>query len=360
MKLYDNWEVCVMGYERWSLNAWKNMFKEIYKNQNLPYISEQVLHRLIEETAELVKPILTMNIKDIRWHLADVLAWVCAFATKYNIDLDETMFRKYVEKPPGKPIGQTPLSTFAVISKDRPENLEDWQNLLGYLYRDENENNPPTLMLSRLMQDIGITSRKLRAREDPKEIKDKIVGVLGWTIAIANKFQIPLHETTWNKYSNMCWKCQSKPCKCFKLTTLFISYSKETEEQKKMMRKLLDEFKLKAKVFEKLGPAFRRSRMVEAFNAINESDGAIVLLGKKWSVNVYAELIEILRVLDENNVKICVEAASDSERDPRLQDLIRDIEQFHYIHYYPDDQKLQEIVRNNLISRLRELRALAR
>ncbi len=308
----------------------------------------------------MVKPILTLNIKDIRWHLADVVAWVCAFATKYNVDLDEVMFDKYVQKTPGKQPGQVPLSTFAVIGRGRPENFEDWQNMLNHLYRDENENIPPTLMLLRLMQDIGITSRKLRARENPREIRDKLVGILGWTIAIANKFQIPLHEITWSKYSNVCWKCQSKPCGCFKLTTLFISYSEETVEQMRVMRKLLTEFNLRAKVFEELGSAFRRNTMAEAFNAISESDGAIVLFGKEWSDNVYAELVEILRVLDENNVMICAKAVSDSERDPRLGDLLKKIEQFHTVHYYPDNEKLQEILRNDLTDRLRELHEVAR
>lgn len=350
----------MVDYERWSLNVWKDMFKEIYENRNLPYTPEQVLHRLIEETAELVKPILTLNIKDIRWHLADVVAWVCAFATKYDVNLDEVMFGKYVQKTPGKQPRQAPLSTFAVIGRGRPENLEDWQNLLNHLYRDENENIPPTLMLLRLMQDIGITSRKLRARENPREIRDKLVGILGWTIAIANKFQIPLHEIAWNKYSNVCWKCQSKPCGCFKLTTLFISYSEETVEQMRVMRKLLTEFNLRAKVFEELGSAFRRNTMAEAFNAISESDGAIVLFGKEWSDNIYAELVEILRVLDENNVMICAKAVSDSERDPPLGDLLKKIEQFHTVHYYPDNEKLQEIFRNDLTDRLRELHEIAR
>jgi len=349
-----------VDYEKWSLNAWKNMFKEIYEDRNLPFTPDQVLHRLIEETAELVKPILTVNIKDIQWHLADVIAWVCAFATKYDIDLDEVMFSKYVEKTPGKPPGQTPLSTFAVIGRGRPENLEDWQSLLNHLYREENENNPPTLMLLRLMQDIGITSRKLRARENPKEIRNKLVGILGWTIAIANKFQIPLHEITWNKYSNMCWRCQGKPCRCFKLATLFISYSEETAEQMKMIRRMLDESNLKAKILEDLGSAFRRNRVVEAFNAISESDGAIVLLGKEWSANVNAELIEIFRAFDKGNVKIYAKAVSDSERDPRLKDLLKDVEQLHEIYYYPDDEKLQEIVMNNLTDKLRELHELTK
>jgi len=128
----------------------------------------------------------------------------------------------------------------------------------------------------------------------------------------------------------------------------------------KMIRKLLDESNLKAKKLEDLGSTFRRNRIVEAFNAINESDGAIVLLGKEWSANVHAEFTEIFRVFDKDNVKIYAKAVSDSERDPRLRDLLKDIEQLHEIYYYPDDEKLQEIVTNNLTDKLRELHELTK
>lgn len=346
----------VGAFERWSLNEWKKMFKEVYAVRNLPLTPSQTLHRLIEETAELVKPVLTLKVKDLEWHLVDVFAWVCAFGDKLDLNLDQLLFKKYAEEAPGK---QKKLPPYGIISKDKPENLDDWQTYLKYVYRDENENIPPDFMLSRLMEDIGETSRALRKGQKLEIVEDKLAGVLGWTIAIANKFEINIGHATWGKYPNMCWKCHAKPCKCSKLSRVFISYSVETKDDMSMVKSLLEELKLGTIVFEQLGPAFRRTRMVEAFNAINVSDGAIILMGKKWSVNVYAEMIEILRALDEQNVWICAMAAHHSEREPKQSEILGDIEQFHQIHYYPDSIKLIEMLRHLLTKRLQELREIS-
>ena len=77
------------------------MFKEIYEIRNLSLSPEKALHRLIEETAELVKPVLILDLKELRWCLADIIAWVCAFANKCKIDLQEIML-KYIETPQEK------------------------------------------------------------------------------------------------------------------------------------------------------------------------------------------------------------------------------------------------------------------
>lgn len=342
-----------LACERWRLNEWKNMFKQIYEIKNLPISPDDILHRLVEETAELVKPTLTFDLEGLRWQLSDVFAWICAFGDKLNVDLDQLMYRKYGEYTPGK---QRILPPYGIISKDRPENLQDWQKYLAHVYQEENLNIPPGGMLSRLMEDIGEASRRIRQRKEPEEVLEKLAGVFGWTIALANKFKIRLDHATWGKYPNMCWKCHTKPCKCSRLGSVFISYSIETKDEEEMVKNLLRELNLQVKAFEELGRAFKRTRMVEAFNAINESDGAIILFGTKWSMNVYAEMIEILRVLDEENVWICARAVPSAERELKVSELLSDLEQFHMITYYPDNTKLMEMLRNSLVERLQEIK----
>lgn len=99
--------------------------------------------------------------------------------------------------------------------------------------------------------------------------------------------------------------------------------------------------------------------MVEAFNAINRSDGAVVLLKNRWSENVWAELIEILKVMDENNVWICVQDKKKTKKkESKLQLMLEDIEHFHKMHYYSETSQLLGFLRNVISKRIEELKKL--
>ena len=346
-----------MSHRRWTIGEWSAMFKEIYDIRNLSLSAEQTLHRLIEETAELVKPILLYNVKEIKWCLPDIVAWLCAFANKCRIDLQEIMI-KYVESPPGKLGKKIGISSVDIIGKEQPETFEDWQRYLAFIYRSENENIPPELMISKLIEDVGMTSRSLRIRRDVSVVKKNLAGALAWTIALANKFQIKVDDSVYKKYPNYCFRCRSKPCKCFRLSTIFISYSTDTHEEMLQVKDLIEEsLKLNVEVFEKLGPAFHRMRMVEAFNAINRSDGAVILLKNRWSENIWAELIEILKVIDENNIWICAQDKKKKRRS-KLQFMLKDVEHFHKIYYCSETSQLLDFLRKEITKRTEELKKL--
>lgn len=348
-----------MSYKRWTLGQWSAMFKDIYEFRNLSFSPEQTLHRLIEEIAELVKPILLYDMKDIKWCLPDIVAWLCAFANICKIDLQEIMIR-YMENPPGKS-GKT-VSPVEVLGRgiEQPETFDEWQVYLGFIYGNENANIPPELMVSKLIEDVGITSRSLRTRQDISVVKKSLAGVLAWTIALANKFQIGVDSVVYKKYPNYCFRCRNRPCECFKLSTIFISYTTDTHGEMLRTKDLIEkDLKLNVEVFEKLGPAFHRMRMVEAFNAINRSDGAIVLLKSRWSENVWAELIEILKVIDENNIWICVQGNKKMKKG-KLKFMLEDIEHFHKIYYFSETPKLLCYLKKELNGRIEELQKLGK
>lgn len=334
------------------------MFKDIYEIRNLCLSPEQTLHRLIEEIAELVRPVLLYDIKEIRWCLPDVVAWLCAFATKWRIDLQEIM-TKYLENPPGK-LKQADLQPIDIIGRKRVESLEDWQRYLAFVYRSENTNIPPELMISKIIEDVGMTSRSLRTRRNISVVKDHLAGVLAWTFALASKFQIEIDDVIYKKYPNYCFRCRTRPCKCFRLSAIFISYTTDTTEEMLQAKVLIEsDLNLRVEVFEKLGPAFRRMRMVEAFNTINRSDGAVVLLKNRWSENVWAELIEILKVIDEDNVWICVQDKKKTrKKESKLQLMLKDIEHFHKIHYYSKTSQLLQFLKEEISKRIEELKEL--
>jgi NTP pyrophosphatase (non-canonical NTP hydrolase) len=344
-----------MSYRRWTLREWSGVFKEIYEIRNLPLSPEQTLHRLIEEAAELVKPILLYNRKEIKWGLPDIVAWSCAFANKCQLDIQEIMER-YVEDPPGKSNIDNKLSPISIIGKEDAETFEDWQRYLAVVYRNENTNITPELMESRLIEDVGMTSRGLRTKQGISEIKNSLAGVLAWTIALANKFQIKLDDVTYSKYPNYCFRCRNRPCRCFRLSSVFISYTTDTMKEMEKVKNLVEkDLKLNVEVFPKLGPAYRRMRMVEAFNAISRSDGAIILLKNHWSENVWAELIEILKVIDENNIWICV---SSSKKTGKLKYLLEDVKHFHNIHCYSNMSTLLRFIKEKVNDRIMELKKL--
>lgn len=356
----------ILSHRRWTLNEWSTMFEEIYEIRNLSLSPEKVLHRLIEETAELVKPVLTLDLKELRWCLADIIAWVCAFANKYKIDLQEIML-KYIEDPPGKMGKLQGLSPGKIIGKSQPETFEDWQRYLGYIYQNENRNITPELIISRLIEDVGITSRSLRTHKESSIIKKNLAGVLAWTIALANKFQLRMGETTYRmqiddivyeKYPYYCHRCKKRQCRCFKLSTVFISYTTDTKDEMTQVRTMIENrLNLKVEVFEKFGKAYRRMRMVEAFNRINRSDGAVILLKNRWSENVWAELIKILEVMDEDNVWICAQKAKKKGQD-KLQLMMKDIEHFHRIDYYSRTSELVSFLEEEIAKRIEELKQL--
>jgi NTP pyrophosphatase (non-canonical NTP hydrolase) len=321
--------------------------------------AEQALHRLIEEIAELVKPVLLYDREKIEWSLPDIFAWLCAFTNHFKVDLEEMMI-KYLKSPPGKPKEAQHIQPRDIIGKDEPETLEDWQRYLSIVYLHENENIPPDLMISKIVEDVGLTSRNLRTRKDTDQIKESLAGAFAWAIALANKFQVKLDDAIYEKYPNYCFKCRNKPCRCFRLSTIFIGYTKDTDREMNDSKNLIEQdLKLKVEVFGSLGPRFHRLRMVEAFNAINRSDGAVVLLKACWSENVWAELIEILKTIDENNVWIYV-SKTRKRIDPELVIMLKDIEHFHQIRYYSTASQLKELLKAEIEKRLRELRRLDR
>lgn len=344
-------------YRNWTLNEWTTLFLEIYERRNLSLSREEILHRLIEETAELVKPVLVFRRREIKTCLPDIIAWVFAFANKCKIDVDRIL-RRYIQNPPGKTAefaNIIPSLMKNIVGKDEPETIEDWQRVLGFLYRDENENITPELMISRLIEDLGSASRHLRIRENFAEVEEEIAGVLAWTIALANKFGLKIDDALYGKYPNVCHKCRTKPCRCFLLSTVFVSYAKDTEREMQQVKKIVEEeLCLEIDVFERLGPHYDDIRMVEALDAIHRSDGGIILLKNIYSENVRVELLVMLSQMEKNNVWICVQGKKD-RKIKKLRDMLAEIERSHFVKYYSSRDNLHDYLKDAIAKRLESL-----
>lgn len=349
-----------MSNRRWTLPEYTAMFKEIFEIRYMPLTNEQLLQRLVEELTEIIEPVYVFNLERIKWVLPDIIAGICAFADKCHIDLWEIMC-KYIENPPGKLDVNTKNTPKNIVGTEHPDlfSFEDWQLYLGVVYRDENANITPSTAVLKIIEDIGKTSRSLRIGHNISNVKKHLAGVLAWTITLANNFHIRIDDVIYTRYPNKCARCQSKPCKCFGLSTLFISYTEDTMKELLSVKDLLTQLHLKAKAFDRLGPNFYRVNMSNMFNAIYESDGAIVLLKDQWSEKDRAELLEIFNRLDEKNVWIFAKKGKKTKIN-KLKKMLEEIEQFHKIHYYSDEKQLVQSLRKRIQIRVGELRARAK
>jgi len=346
-----------LSYRRWTLPEYTALFKEIYEIRYKSLTNEQVLQRLVEEIAEIVKPVYVFNVEKIKWILPDIIASISAFADKCHIDLGEIM-GNYIENPPRKLNLKTRIKPQTIIRNEYPETFEDWQLYLAVLYRNENANIAPSTTMLKIIEDIGKISRSLRIGLDIAIVKKHLAGVLAWTITLANKFQIKIDDVTYNRYPNKCGKCQSKPCKCFGLSAMFISYTMDTTEELQSVKELLIQLDLKAETFDRLGPNFYRIGMSEVFNAIYKSDGAIVLVKDQLSEKDRTELLEIFNTMNEKNVWIFVKKGKKTKNN-ELKRMLEEIKQFHKIEYYSNKKQLVQSLKKGIQIRVGELKEIS-
>jgi len=352
--------------ERKSLDEWTTLFSRIYSNRNLGLRLDEILLRLTEEAGELVKPVLTNAVdgpKGIKDGLPDILAWVCAFADKAGLSLDKAM-QRYLDKPPGI---QSSIKVSAIIQKPRAETLPDWQKYLEFIYREQNNEHGPQYSMTKLVEDIGKASHMLRTGSSTEEVCGILASAVAWSIGLANQFGFSLAEATWRKYPASCVHCSACPCICSSLTRVFISYTSDTENYLEVTRKVISKFMLASLSFPDFGPSFDRIRMVHIFDAISRSDGGVILFNRKYSVNVYAELLEMLRTMDtdrdnvdNNSVWILVKEKTASDRDPQLVQLLEDLEHAHRIDWFNNETDLVDILEKNIKRRLEKIRSIPR
>lgn len=343
-----------MAYARKTLEGWKTAFDSIYGRKNLALDQGDILLRVVEEAAEIVKPVLTMEQKEIRYGLPDILAWICAFANKCDLSLNEAMQKEYVGKPPGKE--QTDIRMFQAIGKDTPESLGDWQQYLRYLYHADNRERGPVYVLTKLTEDVGEASRRLRMGSPSEKVLRKLCNALAWSIALANISEIDMEQAVWEKYPGVCTHCNQSSCACSSLSTVFISYTSDTDSYHEAAKRVISELLLSPRSFPDFGPSFERLRMVEMFDAIARSDGGLIILYKKYSANVYAELLEMLRAMDNKNVWIYVKNKTAEDRDAQLARLLEDLEHFRRLEWFDTQDQFINSLKGNISKRLKEIK----
>lgn len=363
-----------VGQENWGIERWETMFREIYGQANRGKTLDEIWYRMVEEVGELVHPVDREKIREIESGIPDLFAWLLAFTDRYNMNLHAGTWSKFEKGCPA--CGMPTDCTCGLRQNDRrevaereapveayrrePRTLDDWQSLFADLYGRANEDLRPLTLLTRLTQDIGGVARLIRKRASRRDVEWKVASVFAWILAICNRYstaeggRFSLRDLVWGKYEYRCPRCYQCPCRCIIFTSVFVSYTGETEQEMMELRSLSeDEFDLKTYTFPDLGPDFsQEGRMQSAFSAITAADSVVVLLAKTFSPRVYAEFVEAMFRKDQQYVFVYVREETD--RDSELQELIREIGIVHRYNVFQDIDGLKDQVRRDF-SKAREV-----
>lgn len=313
--------------------------------------------------SELVKPVSLEDREALAFALPDLFGWLCGYCSKVDVRLNSILWKKFKDGCPGChklkdcdcpviTLEETPLKTIRGKRKRKtaenhptitlyaqpPPTIEGWQELLKGLYGTRNSERKPVVLLSKLTEDIGMVAKSIRQRLDRSKVESHVSSVFAWTVALATRLKMDFLSIVWKKYEKGCPICFSIPCKCSPLSSVFISYASDVEDKMNITKELINKYKLTPRVFPLFDVDFTKGGpMVKAFEEIQKSDAAIVILGGKHSIYVQMEYYYLMSRMNKSNVLVFID--SKEKREPGLQELIENIRHVHrYIEFTsPED-----------------------
>ena len=78
-----------------TLKQWQKMFKEIYGKTNSGLRASDIWLHLMEEAGEVAKAMRKEDFLHLQQDLPDIFAWLCSFANRTGIDLEDALWQKY-------------------------------------------------------------------------------------------------------------------------------------------------------------------------------------------------------------------------------------------------------------------------
>jgi len=309
------------AHRRWKLSDWQEMFESIYGHRNKASSEVYIWFRLLEEIGELVRETRYKNRDGIKYHLPDVLAWICAFCLIKGFDLNEIVLERYKEGcpwckqgtctcPPGK-LGYTSVESIKKHRKTPKKpvfqtsmfyksewTLEDWEAEFERIYGERNDLLEWLQVAARLTEQAGYVAKTIRQRQETQILKNGIADVFAWTIAVFNSLKatgltgdIQFADLIFDKYPNWCPKCRSRPCKCpAPIVKVFISsVISETVDERFLARLTIEEERFIPVMFEDFKGQFFFDQEAEALKHLQESDLLLLILDKTFTSPVFTE-----------------------------------------------------------------------
>lgn len=96
-------------------------------------------------------------------------------------------------------------------------NIREFQTLIKDLYFEQDQKRGLKNSYIWLIEEIGELASVLKKTEiNPDEASEELSDIFAWTTSIANLLNIDLETALIKKYPNICIKCKSNPCVCWK------------------------------------------------------------------------------------------------------------------------------------------------
>lgn len=95
--------------------------------------------------------------------------------------------------------------------------ISEFQKLIKDLYFEQDKIRGIKNSFIWLIEEIGELAHILKNQEiDTKKVSEELADIFAWTTSLANLLDINLEYALFKKYPNMCIKCKSNPCICWK------------------------------------------------------------------------------------------------------------------------------------------------
>lgn len=207
------------------------MNEHTYGERNKKFYSdEELVRRLLEESARL----LEVARKDYRHmfplYLADIFSWYNAFANRLGLKLQEALWHKfpgvcsYCLKPEDCECGiEHPLEPeekamkLRALRLDRDgretETLAEHQAFHCRLYGWQHKRELPIMIAAHIVEEAGEVSEAFR-HKDMDNVANEMADFLSWIFAFATRAGLDLGEIMWEFYPYACRKCKEERCAC--------------------------------------------------------------------------------------------------------------------------------------------------
>ena len=313
------------AHRRWLLSEWQRLFDDIYGSANRASGEVGIAFRMLEEVGEVVKECRSRNSAQLKYHLPDIIAWLCALCSVRELRLTDVVWERYQGGCPScrsrpclcMPVPSAALprveSVRALSKRERktarsPEDLfaaddrtiGQWEEDLDAIYGARNNSLDWIEIAARVTEHTAAIAKIIRQRQDIVELRRRIADVFAWTLGIWNSVrsygvtpESSFSDLLFDKYPNWCPKCRQRPCTCPRpITRVFISSGMRTDESRELRDaayEVLREHRLEPVRFEDFKGQFFFDQEAEAIRRLSECDALLLILESDLTMPVYAE-----------------------------------------------------------------------
>lgn len=250
-----------------SLDDWQRLIVQVFARNNAFMSPKTIWLRTIEQAGELAEVLRKEDYSECEDVLADLLAWVLAFANKVGIALADAVWAKYpgicpyclpsddidilrrtpiVQQIDGSSVtilgrctcglrdyapykGSTVVELRRDISR-KPTTLTEWQALFYGVYGlGHDKLRGPDAVAYHLQEEIAEVAREIRL-ERFQEAQEELADVFSWILCLASRLgrytnvndgKINMDEALWRNYPGRCKVCGEPICHCDKTPARF-------------------------------------------------------------------------------------------------------------------------------------------